>query len=32
MLSWVVDYTLGLGIVLYHTLIMAWTERQALAR
>jgi hypothetical protein len=30
-MRWIVEYTLGLGIVLYHTLLMAWEERAALA-
>lgn len=28
-MSWIFEYTLGLGIVLYHTLLMAWEERVA---
>ena len=30
-MRWIVEYTLGLGIVLYHTLLMAWEERGALS-
>jgi hypothetical protein len=30
-MRWIAEYTLGLGIVLYHTLLMAWEERTALS-
>jgi hypothetical protein len=27
-MSWIIDYTIGLGIVLYHTLLMAFEQRR----
>jgi hypothetical protein len=30
-MRWIAEYTLGLGIVLYHTLLMVLEERAALS-